>query len=149
MVAYSFKGGFVPLITYGEKRQTIRAFRARHAQPGEMLQLFTGMRTRHCRKIIPDVPCIGVDEIIMPAGCWYEGSYEPITVNGIPVMLDELEAFAIADGFRPGRQAINDGQRVVASRSARSAMATFWRLYHGPGRFEGVVIRWDPSGVLP
>lgn len=133
MVAYSFKSGFVPLIQSGAKRQTIRAHRKRHARPGEMLQLYTAMRTKQCRKIIPDVRCVAVDEIIMPAGCWTnKGDYDPILINGIPVLLDDLEAFARADGFQ-----------AEQSHTAAHEMRTFWRLYHGLGRFEGVVIRWE------
>ena len=54
MVAYSFQRQFVDPILSGRKRQTIRAPRAgrsRHARPGEQLQLYVGMRTRHCRLV--------------------------------------------------------------------------------------------------
>ena len=61
MVAYSFQPGFAAEIIAGRKTQTIRNPRKRHAMPGEHLQLFTGMRTRYCKKIIPDPLCIGVD----------------------------------------------------------------------------------------
>ncbi|MEJ0016825.1 MAG: ASCH domain-containing protein [Acetobacteraceae bacterium] len=47
MVAYSFKRDFAAPILAGIKRQTIRADRRRHARPGEVLQLYTGMRTKH------------------------------------------------------------------------------------------------------
>ena len=52
MVAYSFNSRFEVAIREGWKTQTIRAGRKRHARPGEMLQLFCGMRTAHCRKAL-------------------------------------------------------------------------------------------------
>jgi len=132
MVAYSFKAGFVGAIERGEKTQTIRAHRKRHARVGEHIQLYTGMRTKNCRKIIADPICARVDEIIMPENCWsFDRDYEPITINGIPITLYELEAFALADGFRSSEHF-----------SASYAMRRFWNRYHGLGRFEGVVIRW-------
>jgi hypothetical protein len=58
MVAYSFQKQFVPAIISGKKRQTIRAFgKRRHAYVGEPIQLYVGMRTKQCAKIIPDQIC--------------------------------------------------------------------------------------------
>lgn len=52
MVAYSFQGRFADAVESGEKRQTIRARgKRRHAKPGDNLQLYTGMRTKACRKL--------------------------------------------------------------------------------------------------
>lgn len=51
MVAYSFHPRFVDAILGGTKRQTIRMHRRRHARPGEEMQLYAGMRTRHCRLV--------------------------------------------------------------------------------------------------
>ncbi|MEL6921117.1 MAG: hypothetical protein AAFO77_08830 [Pseudomonadota bacterium] len=91
------------------------------------------MRTKNCCKIIDDPVCIAVDEIIMPENCWtFNGDYEPITINGIPIVLGDLNAFALSDGFRNGE-----------GFSASHAMRRFWNRYHGLGRFEGVVIRWE------
>ena len=60
MVAYGFKPFFEPQIIAGLKPQTVRGDRRRHAHPGDYLQLYVGMRTRHCRKIISDRRCISV-----------------------------------------------------------------------------------------
>lgn len=61
MVAYSFQAMFCPPIVDRIKRQTIRALGARrHAREGEDVQLYRGMRTKHCAKIIPDVRCLGI-----------------------------------------------------------------------------------------
>lgn len=57
MVAYNFQGRFADAVQRGEKRQTIRANgKRRHAKPGDKLQLYTGMRTKACRKL-RDVVC--------------------------------------------------------------------------------------------
>ena len=56
MVAYSFKSQFEEPIVAREKRQTVRGFRKRHARPGEPIQLYVGMRTRNCRKILTPDP---------------------------------------------------------------------------------------------
>lgn len=73
MPAYSFQGQFAQPILDGVKGSTIRASRkaanrgvhgsARHAvtgghaYPGERLMLYTGMRTKYCRKIA-DKTCL-------------------------------------------------------------------------------------------
>lgn len=57
MPAYNFQKQFAPLVESGQKRQTIRAIgKRRHARPGESLQLYTGQRTKACRKLISPDP---------------------------------------------------------------------------------------------
>lgn len=123
MVAYSFQKRFAPLIVDGSKRQTIRAHRKRHARPGEALQLFTGMRTKYCKKIISDPVCAAVEDITLfvPTG------FEPEHIISDGVRSYVTPEFAIADGFED----IHDFTR-------------FWHTNHGPGEFHGVVIRWTP-----
>ena len=59
MPAYTFQSRFAPLVASGEKRQTIRAIgKRRHAAVGDRIQLYTGMRTKACRKLVtPDPVC--------------------------------------------------------------------------------------------
>ena len=58
MVAYSFNKQFIEPIRLGIKTQTIRAHgKRRHAQMGDALQLYSGMRTAHCVRIIEDTVC--------------------------------------------------------------------------------------------
>ena len=123
MVAYSFKARFAPLIVSGEKAQTIRGHRKRHARPGEPVQLYTGMRTKRCRKIIPDPVCEAVEDILIrvPRG------FEPCVVTQRGRTGYVTPQFAQADGF----EGVEDFTR-------------FWFDTHGPGLFEGVVIRWSP-----
>ena len=122
MVAYSFKARFEMPIREGWKTQTIRAERARHARPGEMLQLFVGMRTRHCRKIVADVRCTDVMAIVISFDG--DGAIGRIITDGVPVR--DLDAFAVQDGFKDADE-----------------MADFWRREHTPvGLWHGVVIEW-------
>ena len=98
MTAYNFKAEFAPAVSAGEKRQTIRALRkgGRHALPGEALQLFTGMRTRECRKLLdPDPTCIAVDPIDMIV----VDDDVQVLVKDEPLSPLELDRLARADGF--------------------------------------------------
>lgn len=137
MVAYSFKPRFVePILSglmknldedralaYSPKRQTIRATgKRRHARPGETLQLYTGMRTRQCRKIgearCTDVRLIRIivredDLTVELAGSWITGR--------------KLGSFARSDGFADAKD-----------------MLAFWRAEHGLGEFYGMLIEWEP-----
>ena len=129
MVAYSFKSRFVVAIREGWKTQTIRAARDRHARPGEMLQLFVGMRTAQCRKICPDVRCTDILKVVISFDG--EGEIERIITDGVAVR--DLDAFATRDGFADA-----------------SEMAAFWRAEHGPlGIWHGVIVEWAaPRGDL-
>jgi hypothetical protein len=49
--AINFKKQFADLVVSGEKRQTIRPIRKRPIQRGDKLYLYTGMRTKQCRKL--------------------------------------------------------------------------------------------------
>jgi hypothetical protein len=137
MVAYSFKHSFILPISAGTKRQTIRLPRKRHARAGEAVQLYAAMRTRYCRKIIPDPLCVGVDEVIFDlrgAVARDPASYrEALRVNGIPVVDEATDAYARGDGF--------DGSASVAP---FAFMVRWWLMTHGAALFEGVAIRWEP-----
>ncbi|WP_020185922.1 hypothetical protein [Methylopila sp. 73B] len=144
MVAYSFKAGFVPKIQTFEKLQTIRLPRKRHARPGEPVQLYQGMRTRHCEKIITDPVCVGVDEVRIDLRLLdgrapyavpdFSGF---VVVNGIPVPDAEADAYATSDGFGP----IGKTARPIVR------MTRWWMLHHGVVVFDGVAIRWRPEQI--
>lgn len=52
MVAYNFQARFADAVASGAKCQTIRANgMRRHAKEGDALQLYTGQRTKACRKL--------------------------------------------------------------------------------------------------
>lgn len=128
MVAYSFKKQFVPLIVDGSKAQTLRMDRKRHARKGEPVQLYYGMRTKHCRKIIEDRPCTLVLPTTVVVGIGEIG-VSLDSDNGF-LSDDRLEAFACADGFQ-----------------SPDAMHEFWLESHGSGAFSMVLIKWLPPVV--
>lgn len=146
MVAYSFKRRFVDPIRVGlssvslsfdcqPKRQTIRALgKRRHARRGEILQLYTAMRTKQCLKI-GDALCASVEGVLLkwsewPAFMTYDISERELGVwrrigSTRPIL--DMDSFAILDGF-----------------ASFDDMAAFWREEHGPETFEGVLIKWEP-----
>lgn len=125
MVAYSFQRQFAPAIRANAKLHTIRSNRKRHARPGEMMQLFTGMRTAHCKKICDDRRCTSVDELRIYFDA--RGNIEEVRIAARPV--EDVHAFAVADGFE-----------------SLAAMSGFWVMQHGLLReFAGVLISWEPA----
>lgn len=137
MVAYSFAPQFVEPVSTLRKLQTVRRPRKRHALPGEPVQLYTAMRTRHCRKLVmPDPVCLDVRHIRIEISTGSPLLITSIDIEGVPLTDDEIENFAVADGF--GAE-LFDGW-------ARRRMGDFWVKHHPWNRFEGVVIRWEPRG---
>ena len=133
MVAYSFKPSFAAAILAGEKRQTIRAprgDRCRHARRGDGLQLYTGMRTRACRKL-GDATCSEVREVVLD-------------FQGGRVLLDdaiEIDSAEARDAF-----AQSDGFRAVGGARPWHVMRRWWAATH-PGQplFRGTLISWGES----
>lgn len=148
MVAYSFNAAFVSPIVARIKRQTIRLPRKRHARPGERMQLYYGMRTRHCRKLIPDPVCIGLDEVRIDlrelAGIDREEGRPDwrdlvgLEVNGIPLNVAtgdvQADEYARGDGF-PGMPDLGI--------SPFEHMVRWWLDVHGAVLFDGVALRWE------
>ena len=139
MVAYSFHEQFVDAITSGTKLQTIRGYRRRNPRIGEKLQLFTNLRRRTCRKLIEKDPiCTRVDEIEIEISQTISAKIASVVINGIPLNQKEIDDFARADGFKNG----------PLGWTAVHAMGSFFKRYHGFGRFHGVVIHWRLSESL-
>jgi hypothetical protein len=157
MVAYSFKDRFIGPIRAGlglkhvnergqiaipgpsPKRQTIRAAgRRRHARPGETLQLYYGMRTRHCFRI-GEARCTAVEGVLFKWSEWQSFltfdvmEREPNVYRrvGGTREIGDLDVFAKADGFDDFAQ-----------------MREFWMDEHGEETFEGLMIRWEPIPAL-
>lgn len=142
MVAYNFNSAFVSQIEARTKRQTVRAHRRRHARPGEDVQLYTGMRTKQCRKLVsPDPICTRNDEIRIIRRDGFR-----IELNHIPLSDRELHNFALLDGFDPIRQWPHLPE--MHAFDPVELMRRFWAIAHpGHGDFEGVVIYWNwPDG---
>lgn len=137
MVAYSFNKRFAEPIASGHpvtgliKSQTIRADRRRHARPGELLQIYCGMRTKHCRKIIADPVCVSVQTVRMSVSG--HGFVHLPRTDRLYTVPRQLDIFARHDGFRHWAD-----------------LQAFWLAEHPETSdpdavFEGVLIRWEPA----
>lgn len=90
MVAFNFSPQFAPLVEARTKLQTIR--RGNRVKVGDRLQLYTGQRTKNCRKLVtPDPICI-VNT--------YVGLRErDVTIGDVRNAPRDFDDFARADGF--------------------------------------------------
>lgn len=114
MVAYNFQARFASAVERGEKRQTIRLQGSRrHARPGEAVQLYTGMRTKDCRRLREAVCDLSTSCAIREEG---------VTLGNHPCV--DVDDFARADGF-----------------ADFEAMKAWFREMHGLP-FVGRLIRW-------
>lgn len=125
MVAINFQARFADDVEYGAKCQTIRA-KAR-CKPGDSLQLYTGMRTKECRKL-RDATCQSVTPIrICSTEMFIDGRrlYAGNALRGD--VEDHDNDFAKKDGF-----------------SGFMEMADWFAQTHGPLPFDGFLIKWRP-----
>ena len=129
MTAYNFYKKFADPIRLGHKVMTIRAPRkdGRHAKPGDKLQLYIGMRTKGCRKLM-DVRCTGQHAIRVELVEFNRGL--KITVDGKKLTRPQMYDLVAADGL-----------------SGMSALLQFLETSHSLP-FEGFIIRWN-EGVAP
>ena len=115
MPAYNFKVEFAPLIEGGRKRQTIRKRRRRPTKVGDILYLYTGMRTKNCRSL-GRVVCAAVHEITI--------TEDGMELDGAPMVAWEQYQMAYSDGF-----------------DSIDEFRAFFRTHYGLP-FHGVVIQW-------
>lgn len=87
-----FQKQFIDKILSGEKRQTIRAKRKYPIKVNDKLQLYTGLRTKYCNKIM-DAICSSVLDIEIKS----DGT---IFINGILITDESYNILAVADGFK-------------------------------------------------
>ncbi|MEH3091997.1 MAG: ASCH domain-containing protein [Agrobacterium cavarae] len=145
MVAYGFKSFFAGQIENGHKRQTVRSERGRHARPGERIQLYVGLRTKHCRKIVADPLCTEVRSIEIGISSLVDEIIVSIAIDGVRLRRDDVEAFARADGFAPEYLG-NSFPAKLYGRTARETMGRFWIDAHPDlSTFTGVLISWQPE----
>jgi hypothetical protein len=105
------------------KRQTIRAIgKRRHARAGDGLQHYTGMRTKSC-KLIGRATCTSTAAIAIDV----RPHALHVSVDGENIKGGRIHDFAREDGFEHGED-----------------MLAFWQKEHGMGKFEGVLILWEP-----
>ncbi|HVI07016.1 MAG TPA: ASCH domain-containing protein [Candidatus Binatia bacterium] len=114
MGIYNFQSRFVPFILAGHKRHTIREERVHPDKPGNVLHLYTGLRTKHAR-LICRVKCAAIEDIEIRAS-------RRIYIQGSVLDRYEAEALARSDGF----ESFDD-------------MMAFW---NGRLPFKGQIIHW-------
>jgi hypothetical protein len=114
MVAINFSADHAPKVESGEKNQTIR--QTRRGKVGDRCQLYTGQRTKECRKLRSDDPPL---LHVTPCHIRPEGFVVGNT-KGVPKGRD---AFARADGFK-------DYKTMVAWFKARYGSETFVGFLH-------------------
>ncbi|MGD1941900.1 MAG: hypothetical protein ACFB0G_11365 [Leptolyngbyaceae cyanobacterium] len=126
MVAYNFKAQFAPLVEAGQKTQTIRALgKRRHARPGDALQLYTGMRTKGCRKLL-ETTCVSAFDVDMNIT---DEEGLTVFVDGIDYDIPDMIALAEADGFGHERD---------------DPLDEFIEFFEARMPFQGVLIKWRP-----
>ena len=114
---------FIDKILSGEKRQTIRraGFKWKSVKVGDKLTLYTGLRTKACRKlgeaIVKSIGKIVLHERDTICGITRDGEY-PLTYN-------EMDILAKLDGF----EAVDD-------------FWDFFNAHYHTRPIEMVVIRW-------
>jgi hypothetical protein len=118
MVVFNFSPQFIADVESGRKTQTIR--QASRTAAGDAVQLYTGQRTKDCRKL-GDAVCIDSTYIGMIANGITRGD-----VSRFPRDRDE---FAKADGF--------------------ADYAAMWKWFserYETNSFAGYITRWRPIG---
>ena len=124
MVAYNFQARFVDAVESGAKRTTIRAFGGKpHPRVGDSLQLYTGMRTKACRKLVDPDPICTVSALVKIGDDRVQIGHNRALLTQHP---GSLQTFAHGEGF-------DDFGALVA----------WFRETHGLP-FVGVLIRWAP-----
>jgi len=114
VVAFNFSPEFANAVVSGEKCQTVR--KTARAKKGDMLQLYTGQRTKKCM-ILREAECLYVDYVhIAPDG---------LTVGDTEKHAGNSDAFAKRDGFKD-----------------YPAMVAWFKAKYGTDHFIGYVHRW-------
>lgn len=127
MPQLNFSAQFAPLVESGQKRQTIRAPRKNAIRPHDVLHLFTGLRTKQARRLMPPQRCEGVDLIQIRWKTLKNSTYRSLEVKihgKGSLRREEIESLAKQDGF----------ENVEAF--------TAWFLPEGTNEFTGHLIRW-------
>lgn len=131
MVALNFKEQFADDVEDGRKTRSIRARRkdGRDPEPGCDLQLFTGMRTKNCRKL-RDAKCTRVRAVTI----YYHG----LEIEGRKLYCGNAPAYA--GGVDPEHYD-SDFARADGFADFQS-MCEFFRSTHGLP-FSGLLIEWQ------
>lgn len=129
MVAYNFMAQFAEPVINGNKPHTVRANgKRRHAVAGELLQLYTGMRSPKC-VLLREVHCIGSWLVHLPVSA----TYGPLiwSIGGHSMDTETMDTFARNDGF-----------------ASVLHMSDWLVVTHGED-FTGTLIAWEWRPYLP
>lgn len=119
MSLLGFKKQFAGPVERREKRQTIRAKVSGHAV-GRPIQLYTGLRTKACRKLAEvDPVCTSIE----PIGI--DTTFQGVVLDGVELGARQIADMAMADGF--------------------PTFVEFFDFFTVEGEpvFRGFLIRWD------
>lgn len=118
MPLLSYSVEFADLVASGAKRQTIRGYRkdGRDPKVGDRLYLYTGMRTKACRKL-GEAVCSSTRRVELNRN-------GALAVGGLGYKRPAFDRFARADGF-----------------VGMDEMIAWFEKTHGLP-FEGLLIRW-------
>lgn len=130
MVALNFKAQFAEDVECGTKRRSIRAPRknGRNPKRGDELQLYTGMRTKNCRKLA-DAKCVRVRPV--------EIDYSGVAIEGRKLYAGNAPAYA--GGVDPDHYD-SDFARADGF-SCFQDMRKFFEMEYGLP-FSGLLIEW-------
>ena len=132
MPAYNFQARFAPLVETGQKERTIRG---REAKIGTTAYLFTGMRTKQCRRL-------GQGEIIdcTPICLGFQQNGMPYALHGRhKLTYAEICLLAVSDGFVDPREMVD----WFAANNKSKVIATQFPCVNGDRHvFGGFVITW-------
>lgn len=135
MPALNFMKSMAPLVESGEKRQTIR--RPGRFKVGDPIQLYTGQRTKSCRKL-GEAVCTEVLPIVI------DGDDFPVIRIGLKQLdIVECDEFFHADGFRSEYPV-----RVRKVMDLTDQFLGFFRKHYGLP-FEGELIKWGDLEKAP
>ena len=121
MPAYNFHKRFAADVEAGRKRQTIRRKRKRPTKPGDVLYLYTGQRTKQCRKL-GEAVCESVVPILI-MGLYNITLYPEDNERRRALGGPEIDRLALDDGFA----------------SASGLERFFWKELP----FKGEIVRWE------
>lgn len=116
MVAFNFQAQFADAIASGEKRQTIRE--KKRGNIGDRVQLYTGQRTKACRKLVDPDPVIDLIGYVAIRP-------EYLTLHDTRQHPGDADAFARRDGFKDYAE-----------------MVKWFQERYGRREFVGFIHRW-------
>ncbi len=106
MPAYNFTKRFSPAVESGDKTQTIRAT-DKKALPGQAAHLFTGQRTKACRRLgLGTLISVSPIEIGRHACGEPYAVLNPSSLRPTHLVHFDLDRFAKADGFQTGEEMV-------------------------------------------